>query len=393
VNTYFSIDCRGCTDCFGCVGLRKKQYYWFNERLEKHEFEKRVKGAAWDNEFIKTAREEVRKLRLSLPVKNYHGTRVHDSTGDYIENCEQARVVFNCRDNKETAYMQDAWEGTEDCLDNTEIIKGQLSYEIQGVETPHRTIVARSCFGSIVDSCYCDMCFGVRNCFGCFGLKSKEYCILNKQYGKEDYLKLKEQIIAHMRKTGEWGEYFPPSVSPFAYNESMAEDYFPLSREEAIKKGYSWRDRPKTQYEITLTPDNLPKTISETKDDILNQTIRCKTEESAESQAKYPLCTGAFRLVPLELLLLRKLGIPAPEYCYPCRRSKRFALRNPRRLSPGVCQCKGAEGENANSGMKYINTVSHFHGAGACPNKFQTSYTPDRPEIVYCEECYQAEVA
>jgi len=28
-----------------------------------------------------------------------------------------------------------------------------------------------------------------------------------------------------------------------------------------------------------------------------------------------------------------------------------------------------------------------------CPNTFETSYAPDRPEIVYCEQCYLKEVA
>jgi hypothetical protein len=33
----------------------------------------------------------------------------------------------------------------------------------------------------------------------------------------------------------------------------------------------------------------------------------------------------------------------------------------------------------------------HNH-KGHCENKFETSYSPDKPEIVYCETCYQKEV-
>ena len=97
---------------------------------------------------------------------------------------------------------------------------------------------------------------------------------MNKQYTKEDYLKLKEKIIEHMKRTGEWGEYFPAGVSPFSYNESMAQDYFPLKKEEALKKGYSWYDKPTSQYNITLKSDSLPKTIAETDDNILNEIIQ-----------------------------------------------------------------------------------------------------------------------
>jgi len=40
----------------------------------------------------------------------------------------------------------------------------------------------------------------------------------------------------------------------------------------------------------------------------------------------------------------------------------------------------------------YSNTAAHFHDDSHCPNEFITSYAPDRPEIVYCEKCYQQEV-
>ena len=31
-----------------------------------------------------------------------------------------------------------------------------------------------------------------------------------------------------MMRTGEWGEFFPSSISPFGYNETIAQEYFPL---------------------------------------------------------------------------------------------------------------------------------------------------------------------
>lgn len=368
VNVYFSSDCRGCTDCFGCVGLRTKQYHWFNENIGQEEYKNRIKNFSWTNESIREVREKFIKFRLNFPHKYFHGSQIKNSSGDYMENMERVRLAFNCRENKDTAYMQDAWQQTEDCRDCTEIIKAELAYEIQGVETPHRTIVARSCFNTIIDSCYCDMCFAVRECFGCFGLKQKEYCILNKQYEKNEYFILKEKIIEHMKKGGEWGEYFPAKFSPFAYNESMAQDYFPLTKEEAIQKGFTWYDRPISNYNITLPTKDLPKTILETSDDILNQVIACRTQENSNAKNENPECATAFRLTSLELNFYRKTGMPVPEYCFACRRVARFKYRNPRKLWHRHCMKEG------------------------CENEFETSYAPDRPEIVYCERCYQQEV-
>jgi hypothetical protein len=39
-----------------------------------------------------------------------------------------------------------------------------------------------------------------------------------------------------MKQTGEWGEFFDTSLSPFGYNETVANEYYPLSEEEATKK-------------------------------------------------------------------------------------------------------------------------------------------------------------
>jgi hypothetical protein len=377
VNVYFSSDCRGCTDCFGCVGLRSKQYHYFNENIGKEEYEKKVKEHAWDREFIRNSKEKFFKLRAQLPVKFFHGVNIQNSSGDYIQNTERARFVFNCRHNKDTGYMQDAWNKVEDSRDCTETVTCALSYEVQGVEAPHRSMVVRSCFNTITDSCYCDMCFSAQDCFGCFGLKQKQYCILNKQYSKEEYFSLREKIIEHMRKTKEWGEYFPGHVSPFAYNESMAQDYFPLTKEEALKAGHTWYDHPPREYQITLFTKDLPKTLEETSEDITKEVIQCASQDGDGKGKKYPLCTTAFNITPLELVLYKKMKIPVPEKCFPCRRQDRFALRNPRKLLHRTCMC---------------DKTNHFHGEGKCEVEFETSYAPDRPEIVYCEKCYQQEV-
>ncbi len=68
------------------------------------------------------------------------------------------------------------------------------------------------------------------NCFLCVNLENKKYCILNKQYSKEEYEVLVPQIIEHMQKTGEWGEFFPVCLSPFGYNETVAQEHFKLDR-------------------------------------------------------------------------------------------------------------------------------------------------------------------
>jgi hypothetical protein len=80
-------------------------------------------------------------------------------------------------------------------------------------------------------------------------LRNKEYCILNKQYTKEEYEQLVPQIIDHMTKTGERGEFFPASISPFCYNETVVMEYYPLTKDEALAKGFKRMD---TEYAPTV---------------------------------------------------------------------------------------------------------------------------------------------
>ncbi|MFA6257630.1 MAG: hypothetical protein WC671_01315 [Candidatus Paceibacterota bacterium] len=51
--------------------------------------------------------------------------------------------------------------------------------------------------------------------------------------------------------------------------------------------------------------------------------------------------------------------------------------RNPRQLWHRSCMCE---------------LKNHTHGTEKCAVEFETSYSPDRPEIVYCETCYQQEI-
>jgi hypothetical protein len=73
-----------------------------------------------------------------------------------------------------------------------------------------------------------------QDCFGCVGLRNKQYCILNKQYSQEEYANTVAAIIARMQQDGEWGEFFPSPMSPFSYTETVAQERYPLTKEEAL---------------------------------------------------------------------------------------------------------------------------------------------------------------
>ena len=71
------------------------------------------------------------------------------------------------------------------------------------------------------------------------------------------------------------------------------------------------------------------------------------------------------------------MNLPLPKFCPNCRHYQRIALRNPFKLWHRKCMC---------------NKKNHSHKAEKCVVEFETSYAPDRPEIIYCEKCYQQEI-
>ena len=169
-----------------------------------------------------------------------------------------------------------------------------------------------------------------------------------------------------------YGEFYPIELSPFGYNETLAVEDVMLSKEEALQKGFNWQDNiQKTTGKETLKPENIPESINDIGDSILDEVLAC-TE-----------CRRNYKIVPNELIFYRKMKIPIPRRCFYCRHEARLKRRNPFKLWHRKCMCGSTSSPQV--------TTKHNH-EGYCEVEFETSYAPDRPEIVYCEKCYQQEV-
>lgn len=176
-----------------------------------------------------------------------------------------------------------------------------------------------------------------------------------------------------------YGEFFPTTISPFPYNETIAQEYFPVHEKDAIQKGYAWRESKDKSYQPTTQLANIPSSIKEVEETIAQELIACGHDGACGHQ-----CTKAFRIIPSELQLLKKLNIPIPGLCVNCRHYERLKERNPFKLYNRQCDCDY---------KKFKNSTAHpHHPEGRCSNKFETTYPPDHPEIVYCEQCYNAEI-
>ena len=175
------------------------------------------------------------------------------------------------------------------------------------------------------------------------------------------------QIIKHMQRGGEWGEFFPITISPFAFNETLGQENYPLTKEQIEKRGWKYKepeDRIPRVEKTIEDPSTLPKTINEVTEDMLKWAIKCETSRRP------------FLIQGRELAFYKQRNIPLPHLHPEIRYQKRLEIRNPFILFPHQCDC-------AESG--------HGH-EGRCKVEFETAYAPDRPEKVYCEGCYQKAV-
>jgi len=373
-DSYLLYDCKNCMDCFGCVGLRNKQFYIFNQSYSREDYRAELeKLAPWTYSGLVVARDKFNKLKLTVPRKFASIIKSENVTGDEISNARDCIYCFDSKDNVQNCkYCLGALHGAKDGHDATVAWKtAELFYEVMSTDA-QRAIGTALIWGGF-DIFYSFNCFDCNNIFGCIGLKNKSYCILNKQLTKEEYESLLTKIITHMNevpyvdkqgKIYKYGEFFPSEISPFDYNETIAQDRFPKTKEEVLSMGMHWRDTENKKYEITIKNDKIPNDIRAVPDSILKEVIECGHKGDCSDH-----CSTAFRIVPQELQFLRKMKVPLPRLCPLCRQGERLRLRNPLRLWHRKCM---------NSG---------------CNNEFETPYSPDRPEIIYCESCYNQEVA
>ena len=149
-----------------------------------------------------------------------------------------------------------------------------------------------------------------------------------------------------------YGGQIPIDLCPWAYNETTAYEFFPLSKDEALAKGFTWRDPDSREYlpATVVVPDH----IKEIKDDILKEILKCVS------------CGKNYQIIPKELQFLRRFNFPIPAHCPLCRDRARIKQLNPMQTYKRTCD--------------------------KCDAAIETSYAPDRPEIVYCEDCYKQEV-
>jgi len=390
IDSHFLINCNNCQNCFMSNNLDYKQFIFRNKQLTKEEYFKSLEAEKLGNyDNLERLKKEFEALKHNALYRFANIVGSQDATGDNISNSTNVRGGFWIKESENVSHSLRVVKNAKDVSDVVGAIQPELSYECVAIGL--NAYRALFCLGTDYskENLYSAVCFNSSNLFGCVGLRNKEYCIFNKQYTKEKYEELVPKIIEQMKKVPYkdkkgreyfYGEYFPSELSPFGYNETVAQDYFPLTSKDAEAKGFKWRQPDKKNYPIQIAHNQIPKDITETPNGIAGKVLGCAHGGTCNDG-----CATAFKVVDAELRLYKQLNIPVPHLCPNCRYAERFKNQNPLQLWKRKCMCDY---------KVYKNSSKHtHHESGACPNDFETTFAPGRAEVVYCEECYKSEIA
>jgi len=344
---HFSYNLTWCQHCFLCHNLENKSYCIRNKQYSKEAYEQEM--SSLDRSSF-SGQSLLRKEYLAmigehkcLTTKNLQCEQISWHGNFESHHC---RYLFSFREAENCSYLFYG-DIAKSCMDLTKTWAPELCYEWLTPDESfrcHFAIYTRNCQNCF----YCDMCHFCKDCFGCIGLKHKQYCIFNKQYTKEAYEEVVPQIIQSMKTKKEqnrW-EFFDHGLTPFAYNDSVADDCFPIAKVMDMdgqilvnnphghgeiqltdkhifssgtldlwgerKIAVKWRRQEQNQHARVLPTSDMADYIDDVQDNISSQVFACEK-------------TGkAFRILPQELRFYRRMKLPLPRQ-HP---DQRFKERN-----------------------------------------------------------------
>ncbi len=237
VDSYFLYDCVNCSNCFMSSNLRNQQYFFKNKKFTKEEYFKKVSDYKLDTyNGIQKAKEEFDSMVKEKAFHKFSFVYASQNViGDYVHNAKNIKNSFDVYEAENISYSYRVLY-SKDSYDCSGCGYGENIYESMAATS--NTFRDFFCYLTLEGSRECEYSLILKNCsncFGCVGLINAKYCILNKQYTKEEYFKKVEEIKKHMNEVPyidqkgrvyKYGEFFPYDMCPFGYNESNTHDFF-----------------------------------------------------------------------------------------------------------------------------------------------------------------------
>jgi hypothetical protein len=308
----FLYDCRSCSNCFGCVGLEYQQYCIWNVQYTKEEYENRIKGLLDGKNSTLQSIELQWHQFLNSKGHNYNSViSCEDCSGSYLQNSHQCQNSYFLRECEQVdnGFNLDKCRDCYSCVTSS---GSELMYMNMGIRRNCYNVQFSYTAAHLSESQYTGMLiYDADHLFGCVSINRKaSYCILNRQYTKEEYEELVPRIIAHMKSTSEYGQFFPMWMAEHPYRDSIAQEFFPLSSEGDEDRLNVHKAKERAVPTIGLEIE-IPDDIALVDDSICNQTVQDKATQQA------------FRYQKKEIAFYKAHHIPLPAYCFESRHLQR----------------------------------------------------------------------
>jgi hypothetical protein len=291
----FSTNLIGCAHCINCDGLENVSYAINNQVMSKEEYE--IKKSAI---LQQTHNYLTRYQQLSTQPKNVASTDVQGTFLIESQNVENGHFAYRLN-NGRNVFNVGWFESNEDlydCFDGG----GPTSADMYGVN------------GFAISSEHCAICCHIPNCSNvyysyyiescsyclwCVGIKNKQFCIFNKQYTKEERFILADKIFAQMEREWVLGDFFPASLCPFYFNDTIAQIVGNFDKSDVTKDGFLRRD-DEIKVDIPATADIIRTDdvlLTQRDDSVLAKVIK-------DSKGNY------YRIIKSELAFHKQYALP-----------------------------------------------------------------------------------
>ena len=378
-NVAFSHNIKSCKNIFLCTDLKDKEYYYMNKFVGKEKRENdiapMIKNIFKDKK-VAEFEEKLDRMKENSIVQNMNIINSENSFGDLINNSKNATNSFEVHDTEDIKGVINA-NNCKDIMWGYVVVDGsQKVHEWVGCAANYSTATVRNSWTPVKNTYFSNFIMGTQNMFGVVSCRNKEYCILNKQYTKEEREKTAKQIVKELQDQNKRGEFFDPEFSPFPYNDTVAMEYYPITPEQLTilepEKFISdaildlgWEEKIKIKWRTRNNEINIPSEITTVKaeelagdiekidDDIIHKAIICETSGRP------------FRISSAELRFYRTNGLNIPTKHPDIRHIERLSKRPWRELSIRTCD--------------------------KCGQEMISIYKQDVNFQVYCQECYNKE--
>ncbi len=326
---HFSYQLRGCEQCIGCYNLVNKRLHVFNRPVSEAEF-RQLKDSLLNGtrEGYEKGKQIFADLFSSAPHRALHNVNVEECLGDHLLNSRRCNYAFDGNDGEDVNYTVSFGPARN--------VLACYSVGWPACEDVYYSVVTRGsqniafCYYTFFSSGlrYCDSSMSCHDSIGCIGLRQARNCILNKAYSVHDYDGLSQKLIGHMKETGEWGSFFPKDLSTFPYNQSAAQQYYPLRPEEAASLGWCWQDVKPAERHSAL---EVPSALASLDPNDFSTIYCCQTSSTP------------YRVTQPEYEFYSKLALPPPDVAPQTRHLRRLARRNAFQLYRSRCAITNAD--------------------------------------------------